>query len=99
MSKVRFLMFCAVSALLLAWASPAFAHQSGTTVKVTAGKPSEFHFTLSSSSVGAGSVTFSFTNKGALSHDFFVFENSDSGEVNVLYRREDGNYGILEPEK
>lgn len=34
-----------------------------------------------------------------LSHAFFVFENSDSGEVNVLYRREDGNYGILEPER
>ncbi len=32
-----------------------------------------------------------------LSHNFFVFENSDTGEVNVLYRREDGNYGILEP--
>jgi ribosomal subunit interface protein len=34
-----------------------------------------------------------------LSHDFFVFENAQSGEVNVLYRREDGNYGILEPER
>lgn len=34
-----------------------------------------------------------------LSHDFFVFENADTGEVNVLYRREDGNYGILEPER
>jgi putative sigma-54 modulation protein len=34
-----------------------------------------------------------------LSHDFFVFENAESGEVNVLYRREDGNYGILEPER
>ena len=34
-----------------------------------------------------------------LSHDFFVFENADSGEVNVLYRREDGNYGLLEPER
>lgn len=34
-----------------------------------------------------------------LSHDFFVFENSETGEVNVLYRREDGNYGILEPER
>lgn len=33
-----------------------------------------------------------------LSHNFFVFEN-ESGEVNVLYRREDGNYGILEPER
>lgn len=34
-----------------------------------------------------------------LSHDFFVFENAESGRVNVLYRREDGNYGILEPER
>jgi putative sigma-54 modulation protein len=34
-----------------------------------------------------------------LSHDFFVFENSDTGQVNVLYRRGDGNYGILEPER
>jgi len=34
-----------------------------------------------------------------LSHSFFVFENADSGVVNVLYRREDGNYGILEPER
>jgi putative sigma-54 modulation protein len=34
-----------------------------------------------------------------LSHDFFVFENSETNEICVLYRREDGNYGILEPER
>lgn len=34
-----------------------------------------------------------------LSHDFFVFENADNGEVSVLYRRDDGNYGLLEPER
>jgi putative sigma-54 modulation protein len=34
-----------------------------------------------------------------LAHNFFVFENAQTGEVNVLYRREDGNYGILEPER
>lgn len=34
-----------------------------------------------------------------LSHDFFVFENAESGQVNVLYRRSDGNYGLLEPER
>ncbi len=32
-----------------------------------------------------------------LGHDFFVFYNADSGSVNVLYRREDGGYGLLEP--
>lgn len=33
-----------------------------------------------------------------LGHDFFVFSNSDSDEVNVVYRRKDGNYGLIEPE-
>jgi putative sigma-54 modulation protein len=31
-------------------------------------------------------------------HDFFVFRNADSGEVNVVYRRLDGNYGLIEPQ-
>ena len=33
-----------------------------------------------------------------LGHDFFVFLNADTEEVNVLYRRKDGNYGLIEPE-
>ena len=32
-----------------------------------------------------------------IGHDFFVFRNADGGEVNVLYRRRDGNYGLIEP--
>ncbi len=33
-----------------------------------------------------------------LAHDFFVFVNSDTHKVNVIYRRRDGDYGLLEPE-
>ncbi len=33
-----------------------------------------------------------------LGHTFFVFRNGESGEVNVVYRRKDGGYGLLEPE-
>ncbi|MBN2303304.1 MAG: ribosome-associated translation inhibitor RaiA [Anaerolineae bacterium] len=33
-----------------------------------------------------------------LGHDFFVFYNAETARVGVLYRREDGNYGVLEPE-
>jgi putative sigma-54 modulation protein len=33
-----------------------------------------------------------------LGHDFFVFVNAASTGVNVLYRRHDGNFGLLEPE-
>ncbi len=30
-------------------------------------------------------------------HDFFVFRNADTNETNVLYRRRDGDYGLIEP--
>lgn len=33
-----------------------------------------------------------------LGHSFFVFFNSDTDEVNVVYRRKDGNFGLIEPE-
>ena len=33
-----------------------------------------------------------------IGHDFFVFRSADTGEVNVLYRRRDGNYGLIEPQ-
>jgi len=32
-----------------------------------------------------------------IGHDFFVFRNDDSGEINVVYRRRDGGYGVIEP--
>lgn len=32
-----------------------------------------------------------------LHHSFFVFRNSETEDVNVVYRREDGNYGLIEP--
>lgn len=31
-----------------------------------------------------------------LGHEFFAFRNMDTKEVNVLYKRKDGDYGILE---
>ena len=31
-------------------------------------------------------------------HDFFVFQNAESGEVNVVYRRKDRGYGLIEPQ-
>ena len=33
-----------------------------------------------------------------LGHDFFIFFNVSTDGINVLYRRKDGNYGLLEPE-
>ncbi|WP_213974792.1 ribosome hibernation-promoting factor, HPF/YfiA family [Tepidanaerobacter acetatoxydans] len=33
-----------------------------------------------------------------LGHNFFVFSNAETDEVNVVYKRRDGNYGLIEPE-
>jgi putative sigma-54 modulation protein len=33
-----------------------------------------------------------------LGHDFHLFLNPDTGNVNLVYRRRDGNYGLLIPE-
>lgn len=33
-----------------------------------------------------------------LGHDFYVFFNTEDETINVLYRRRDGNFGLLQPE-
>ncbi len=33
-----------------------------------------------------------------IGHNFFVFANADTGQINVVYRRKHGGYGLLEPE-
>ena len=32
-----------------------------------------------------------------LRHSFFLFFDADAGEIKLLYRRNDGNYGLIEP--
>jgi len=34
-----------------------------------------------------------------LDKTFFVFTNDNSGDINVIYRRRDGNFGLIEPLK
>jgi len=34
-----------------------------------------------------------------LGHDFFLFMDADTERLNLLYRREDGDYGLIEPEQ
>lgn len=31
-----------------------------------------------------------------IGHEFFIFNNSETGNSSVLYKRKDGNYGIIE---
>lgn len=44
------------------------------------------------------SVEDAITQMELLGHDFFLFMNEAENELNVLYRRHDGTYGLLQPE-
>ncbi len=33
-----------------------------------------------------------------IGHEFFMFRNAEDEEINVVYKRKDGNYGLIEPE-
>lgn len=33
-----------------------------------------------------------------LGHEFFMFTNAATGEINVVYKRDEGNYAVLEPD-
>ena len=61
-----------VAALLPAGASAQAAKPATTTVKVTAGSPTEFRFKLSKTVVRRGVVVLRVTNSGALPHDFKI---------------------------
>ena len=44
------------------------------------------------------SVAEAQTQMELLGHSFFAFVNEETSEINVLYRRYDGNLGLLEPD-
>lgn len=44
------------------------------------------------------SVEDAITQMELLGHDFFLFLNEQTDTMNVLYRRHDGSYGLLQPE-
>lgn len=59
-----------------------------TTVAVTAGKPSEFKFTLSKKSIVKGTAVFKIANKGTIAHDFKILGKTSavvkSGKATTL---------------
>ncbi|MBQ8506434.1 MAG: ribosome-associated translation inhibitor RaiA [Clostridia bacterium] len=44
------------------------------------------------------SIEDAITQMELLGHDFFLFMNEEDENMNVLYRRNDGSYGLLQPD-
>jgi uncharacterized cupredoxin-like copper-binding protein len=73
MTRYSLLLFAALLVLVaIPVAQARHTRAAAATVTVTAGKPSEFKFTLSPKSVPHGVVTFKVTDKGGLPHDFKI---------------------------
>jgi uncharacterized cupredoxin-like copper-binding protein len=69
--------------LTLTLTTGAGAATSATTVVVTAGKPTEFGFRMSTKTFRHGSVTFKVTNRGAIPHDFKICTSPKGGSGNT----------------
>ena len=85
MSKLFPRMVSVAAAVALTVVAAAGAHSQSTQAKVvtvTAGKPSEFGFALSTKVVQHGAVTFKVKNGGALPHDFKVCSSPKGGSAN-----------------
>ena len=68
-----------IAGLTLTFALAAGAATRATTVTVTAGKPTEFGFRLSTKTVKHGAVTFKVTNSGSIPHDFKICSSPKGG--------------------
>ena len=66
--------------------------------EVAAAEPAEKVTKVKRFKVKAMPVTVAIDQMELLGHDFFLFFNAHTEELNLLYRRKDGNYGLIEPE-
>lgn len=73
----------ALASLLTFAPSPASATSETTTVTVATGRPSEFRFVLSKTSVPVGKVAFKVVNKGLIPHTFKICASAKGGSANA----------------
>jgi uncharacterized cupredoxin-like copper-binding protein len=82
MSKVSALIVACVALGALVAPSALASPTLLTTINVTAGKPTEFHFVLSKSTAKRGIIVFKFANSGQLAHDFKLCSSRSSSLAN-----------------
>ena len=60
---------------------------------------SEFHVRTKTFSIKPMSVEEAIMQMNLIGHQFFVFEDDQTGETCVVYARKDGDYGLIVPER
>jgi len=83
----RYSLLLTAGSLVLIAAPAVQATHAATTVKVIAGKPTEFRFALSAKTFKHGRVTFKVSNKGALGHDFSICRKPTKKAANTCASR------------
>ena len=60
-----------------------------------------FHWGVGFGTIGSDPMTSeeAILQMELLEHNFFVYKDGESGGVNVVYKRADGSYGLLETEE
>jgi len=71
-----------------------FADQLGAIVE----EETEFHVVRTKKfPVIPQSVDDAILSMNMVGHQFYLFQNMDTDEINVVYKRKEGDYGLLEP--
>ena len=74
-----------------AFETPSIYEQSKDETKPKIGKVKKFDVSVTTVENAAEEMEL-------LAHDFYVFINGETNKVNVLYKRTDGDLGLIEPE-
>lgn len=73
----------------------AFVRQTGD---LTVEEEPEFKIRVKEFPVKPMSPEEAILQMNLLEHEFYVFENVETGEINVVYKRKDNNYGMIVPD-
>ncbi len=74
------------------------AAENETSVEITGAAPAPEVVKVKRFNIKPMSLIEAADQMELLGHNFYLFYNADTEEVNLLYRRNDGNYGLIEPE-
>lgn len=75
----------------------AFIKDSGDSALLSVEEEPEFNIRVKSFAIKPMTPEEAILQMNLLGHTFFMFKNAESGEINVVYKRYDDDYGMIVP--